>query len=493
MNKKILSVAMSSTMLLSSTAMTVMALENTETEKVVSLEKGIEIGAIKRSANKTLVIEKDIVLDLNGKTFSSGELVIEIKGNVNVTIKNGTLVTNGTTNVVIVDKGANVTFEDTTFVTPKGSKRSPVAAKSGASVRLDGKIGNTEADNSKNKEPVIEGINDSGKPEANTDINVVVGEGTTVNDNKVNNGNKDDLVHGDGSDVTVEGEPSGGGSTGGSGGGSISKPSKPTYTHKEIIGKDRYETAALIADQMGSYDTVVLVNSDKTMADGLSAAPLASKMNAPILPIKQNKIPSSILSRINKAKNVYIIGGTDAISKNIEKQLSSKKITRISGKTRFETSQKIAEKLGGYSEAYIVNGVTGEADAMSASPLAAREIAPIIVTNGKKSDYAKKSGVEYTVIGGEKAVSKELAKKYSADRISGATRYETNREIIKNYYGGSETLYVANGETMIDALASSVIAKNKGVVLVSKKSDNSILKSKNTVQVGGMKFSIKYE
>ncbi len=60
---------------------------------------------------------------------------------------------------------------------------------------------------------------------------------------------------------------------------------------------------------------------------------------------------------------------------------------------------------------------------MSASPLAAREIAPIIVTNGKNSDYAKKSGVEYTVIGGEKAVSKELAKKYSADRVSGATRY----------------------------------------------------------------------
>lgn len=489
MNRKILSVAMSSTMLLSSTAMTTMALENTE-DNVVTLEKGLEIGAIKRSANKTLVIDKDIVLDLNGKTFSSGELVIEIKGNINVTIKNGTLVTSGDKNVVIVNSGANVIFEDTKFVTPVGSDRSPVGAKSGATVRLGGKIGNSESDDSKNREPVIEGINDSGEPEANTDITVVVGEGTTINGNKVNNGNKDDLVHGDGSDVTIEGETGDGGSTGGSGSGSISKP---TYTHKEIIGKDRYETAALIADQMGSYDTVVLVNSDKTMADGLSAAPLASKMNAPILPIKQNKIPASILSRINKAKNVYIIGGTDAISKDIEKQLSSKKITRISGKTRFETSQKIADRLGGYSEAYIVNGVTGEADAMSASPLAAREIAPIIVTNGKNSDYAKKSGVEYTVIGGEKAVSKELAKKYSADRVSGATRYETNREIVKKYYGGSDTVYVANGETMIDALSASVISKNKGVVLVSAKSDNSILKSKNTVQVGGMKFSIKYE
>lgn len=488
MNKKILSVAMSSTMLLSSTAMTAMALENTEAEKVVSLEKGIEIGAIKRSANKTLVINKDIVLDLNGKIFSSGELVIKVEGNANVTIKNGTLVTNGKTNVVIVDKGANVTFEDTTFVTPAGSDRSPVAAKSGATVRLGGKIGNSEADNSNNAEPVIEGVDASGNPDKSVDITAFVEKGTSINGSNVTTGNKDDLVFGNASDVTIEGESSGGGS--GSGGGSISKP---TYTHKEIIGKDRYETAALIADQMGSYDTVVLVNSDKTMADGLSAAPLASKMNAPILPIKQNKIPSSILSRINKAKNVYIIGGTDAISTDIEKQLSSKKITRISGKTRFETSQKIADRLGGYSEAYIVNGVTGEADAMSASPLAAREIAPIIVTNGKNSDYAKKSGVEYTVIGGEKAVSKELAKKYSADRIAGATRYETNREIIKNYYGGSETLYVANGETMIDALASSVIAKNKGVVLVSAKSDNSILKSKNTVQVGGMKFSIKYE
>ena len=41
---------------------------------------------------------------------------------------------------------------------------------------------------------------------------------------------------------------------------------------------------------------------------------------------------------------------------------------------------------------------------------------------------------------------------------------------------------------LVDALTVSPLAKNDGVVLVSAKSDNSILNGKDTVQVGGMNF-----
>lgn len=152
--------------------------------------------------------------------------------------------------------------------------------------------------------------------------------------------------------------------------------------------------------------------------------------------------------------------------------------------------EKIAAMIGNYSEAYIVNGVIGEADAMSISPVAAKKVAPIIVTDGKKSDYEKKAGTDYTVIGGEKAVTEALEKKYSADRISGANRYETNRAVIMKYYASVGTIYLANGETMIDALTASLVANDNGVVLVSEKSDNDILKSRNTIQVGGMPFEV---
>ena len=93
-----------------------------------------------------------------------------------------------------------------------------------------------------------------------------------------------------------------------------SKPEKPAYTHEEIIGSDRYDTAAKIVDKLGSYDTAVLVNATSTMSDGLSAAGLAGKENAAILLVKKDSIPKATMDRLSKVKKVYIIGGENAIS-----------------------------------------------------------------------------------------------------------------------------------------------------------------------------------
>ena len=285
---------------------------------------------------------------------------------------------------------------------------------------------------------------------------------------------------------------------GGSGSGSTNpdtkpeqKPEeKPNGNHSKIIGANRYETAAKIADQIGSYNTVILVNSDKSMADGLSAASLSGKKNAPILLVKKDSIPSETMSRIEKADNIYIIGGEGVISKKVENQLKGKKITRISGKDRYETSQKIANLLGGYKMAFIVNGAKGEADAMSVSSVAAKYGAPILLTNGKTSIHTKKANVNYYVIGGRAVISNDLADRYNADRISGVDRYSTNRKIIDEFYYDSKKIYFAKGDTLVDALTASTLAKNDGIVLVSEKSNHTKLEGKDTVQVGGMNFKI---
>ena len=273
---------------------------------------------------------------------------------------------------------------------------------------------------------------------------------------------------------------------------------KPEEKHKKIIGTDRYETAAKIADhiadEIASYDTVILVNSDKSMADGLSAASLSGKENAPILLVKKDKIPKVAMDRINKASNVYIIGGENAISKNVEKQLkeNGKKINRISGEDRYDTSKKIAELLGGYDKAFIVNGAKGEADAMSVSPVAAKYGAPILLTNGKTSIHDKKSDVKYYVVGGNSVVDNKLEEEYSAERISGSDRYDTNIRIMNKFYEESRRVYFAKGDTLIDALTASALAKDDGIVLVSKNKNHSELKEKYTVQVGGMNFEINF-
>lgn len=267
----------------------------------------------------------------------------------------------------------------------------------------------------------------------------------------------------------------------------------PVYippTKTEIIGTDRYETSAKIADKMGYYDTAILVNGDKSLSDGLSASSLAGKEKAPILLVKQNTIPKETLTRALKAKKIYIIGGTAAISKDVEKQLAGKEIVRVDGKNRVETSEKVAKLVGNYDEAFIVNGNTGEADAISVSSVAAKNQAPILLTNGKTSTHSKKTGVEYYVVGGDAVVSDSIVSEFDAERISGSNRYETNRAVIKEFYPNKNKYYYTKGDLLVDALAVSPLSKDNGVVLVSPKSDNSILKDKDLVQVGGMDFEI---
>ena len=276
-----------------------------------------------------------------------------------------------------------------------------------------------------------------------------------------------------------------------------SKPIHPTYDHTRIIGSDRYETAGKIADKLGSYDTAVLVNATSTMSDGLSAAGLAGKEDAAILLVKKDSIPKSTMDRLSKVKKVYIIGGENAISQKVVNQLKKNNVKvnveRLGGKTRVETSELVAKEIGSYKKAFVVNGFKGEADAMSASSVAAREEAPILLTNGKSSSTDRQYGVSYYVVGGKSVMNDSIVKKYKAERISGDDRYETNREMINEFYGASETLYFANGETLVDALTASTIAKDDGLVLVGRKSDNKILNKKNTIQVGGMKFDVDFE
>ena len=275
-----------------------------------------------------------------------------------------------------------------------------------------------------------------------------------------------------------------------------SKPIHPTYDHTSIIGSDRYETAGKIADKLGSYDTAVLVNATSTMSDGLSAAGLAGKEDAAILLVKKDSIPKATMDRLSKVKKVYIIGGENAISQKVVDQLKKNNVKvnveRLGGKTRVETSELVAKEIGSYKKAFVVNGFKGEADAMSASSVAAREEAPILLTNGKSSKEDRKSGVSYYVVGGKSVMNDSIVKKYKAERIAGDDRYETNREMINEFYGASETLYFANGETLVDALTASTIAKDDGLVLVGRKSDNKILNKKNTIQVGGMKFDVDF-
>ena len=257
---------------------------------------------------------------------------------------------------------------------------------------------------------------------------------------------------------------------------------------ENIKGRDRYDTALKISEKIGYYNTVILVNSTVSLADGLSASGLSGVKLAPIVPVKKDSIPKESQKAIEKALSVYIIGGKSAISKKVEDSLIAKGkiVNRIEGNSRIETSKKVAELMGDYKKAFIVNGFKGEADAMSISSVAAREGAPIILTDGKNPSVEKKNGVEYYVVGGSAVASDKLQASYSAIRLAGSDRYKTNRAILKKFYPDSNKIYCANVTALIDALTVSLLAKDEGIAFVGKNSDNSVLNGKDVVNVGNV-------
>lgn len=263
----------------------------------------------------------------------------------------------------------------------------------------------------------------------------------------------------------------------------------------EIKGTNRYDTAARIADKQ-NYKTAIIVNSDNTLADGLSASGLSGAVNAPILLTKKDVLPNETISKLKNVEKVYIIGGYNAISKSVEDTLKSKginEVERIQGNNRIETSYKVAQeinKIKKIDKIILTNATKGEADAMSASSVAARDGVPIILTNGNSIPFDA-SNIESYVIGASGVMSDDLVNKTKSTRLGGNNRYDTNKKVIEKFYKGTKEFYLSKGNLLVDALTASPIAKNAPVVLVDNYSDKTILNGANKLTaLGGIDTNV---
>ncbi|ENY8809297.1 S-layer protein SlpA [Clostridioides difficile] len=274
-----------------------------------------------------------------------------------------------------------------------------------------------------------------------------------------------------------------------------------------VAGSDRIETAIELSrkyynstDKNALYgdpvNNVVLVGS-QAIVDGLVASPLAAEKDAPLLLSSKDKLDSSTRAEIKRVmdlnsstgiknnKEVFIAGGVNSISKDVENELKDMglKVTRLSGDDRYETSLAIADEIDINDKAYVVGG-TGLADAMSIAPVASQikdgEATPIVVVDGKSDKLSKEAedfldDAQVDIIGGENSVSAKMedyiddATGKSPERISGADRQATNAEVIKEYFdkdGVSNYFLAKDGSTkedqLVDALAAAAVAGNYG-------------------------------
>jgi len=252
---------------------------------------------------------------------------------------------------------------------------------------------------------------------------------------------------------------------------------------QRLSGASRYETSIQISKQGWpiSSGTVILA-SGNSFADALCAAPLAKLKNAPILLTAGNGLEADVKAEIQRlgAKNIFIIGGTGVISTAEETALSDlASIERIAGVNRYETSVKVAEKLGNVSQ---ISVATGEdfADALSIASIAAQEGMPILLTQKDTlpeslQQYIKNQSIAKSfIIGGTGVVGSlvEASLPYP-ERLSGANRFETNIKVLDKFNNvlNFEKVFVAvgqgpSGTEFADALSGAALAAQYAAPLV---------------------------
>ena len=179
---------------------------------------------------------------------------------------------------------------------------------------------------------------------------------------------------------------------------------------KRLGGKDRYETNIAILKEAGVSNEEILICTGKKFADSLSA----SATERPILLVNDNLTnqQKNYLSSLSGEK-FYIIGGTDAVSQTVEKEVKDYgKVKRISGATRMETSVLIAETFFDSPKSMVLAVSDKFPDGLCGGLLAMGMDVPLILTKtGKEAAvkaYAAENQItEAVVLGGSKLISDE--------------------------------------------------------------------------------------
>ncbi|MDY4128016.1 cell wall-binding repeat-containing protein [Peptostreptococcus porci] len=205
-----------------------------------------------------------------------------------------------------------------------------------------------------------------------------------------------------------------------------------------LSGMDRYETSVKIAQVTGSKD-LILVNGD-LFPDSLTASGIALLNNRSILLVKSNEMPQSVKDYIKKINpsSITIIGGSKSVDDRLEKEskLFTNNVKRISGRDRYETSLEVAKQFTNLKNLVVASG-DNFSDALSASSIAGKLKAPILLVDGKKGtatvDYIeknKKNIDSIKVVGGPNMVSDSTFKSISNVVETKDVKKEEDKKLI---------------------------------------------------------------
>jgi putative cell wall-binding protein len=261
-------------------------------------------------------------------------------------------------------------------------------------------------------------------------------------------------------------------------------------------GDDRVGTAIALSrhvhhmtgEMAGMSHNVVIARADD-YADALVAAPLARRLNAPVLLTRGDRLDTRVTAELRRlnARRAFVMGGTSALSANVAQGLAAAGVTdvqRVAGADRFDTAAQVARLLGG-SQAYLAKGVDSDVnrawpDAVAVSGLAASQMRPILLTRGNALPDATRDVIEHlgirnlTIVGGEAAISADVASTVEdlvpyPERVGGENRYETSALLADRSEINTmdpNQVWLVTGRNWPDALAAGASAGYVGSILL---------------------------
>ena len=187
---------------------------------------------------------------------------------------------------------------------------------------------------------------------------------------------------------------------------------------ERTAGENRFQTAVKLGEEIrrnSTNKTDIILANGYNLIDALTAGSLAAKMNIPILLTGDSSLNSITEKAIKEwgIKNVIVVGGDKQVSNGVISKLQNDglSVERIAGKTRVETSLKLAERVNPNPEKVIFANGRTYADALIASYLSKKENAPIVLIDKENvpvsvKEYLRKNKIKDSIIlGGDSSIA----------------------------------------------------------------------------------------
>ncbi len=257
------------------------------------------------------------------------------------------------------------------------------------------------------------------------------------------------------------------------GGGGITMQPTPVVT--VLGGADRLATAIAVSQATFpaamSAGAVILARDDG-FADALAGAPLAAKVDAPVLlsdPAALDAATAAEIQRVLPAgSTVYLLGGAHALDNAVTDSISrlGYQVARYAGADRYATATAIAAALDNPATILLADG-TNFADAVSAGPAATSAGGAVLLTDGRSMNpttaawLAAHPPTTLYAVGGPAAVAAP-----AATALAGADRYATAVVVAQRFFSNPAVVGVASGTNYPDALTGGAAAAIRGYPVV---------------------------